>query len=304
MKISKRTASNLLLVLTAFIWGTAFIAQKRGVDVLKPCTFNGLRTMMGCIALLPLIFIRAAGDRRQGIQNPKNTKALVTGGIICGILLCSAGTAQTYGLVDADAGKAGFITALYIILVPIIGIFIGKKIKPVVVVSVLIALAGLYLLCVSGSSGFSLNSGDKMLFLCAFLFSLHILAIDYFSPKVDGVKLSCIQFFVSASINIAYMVLVDKPAVSDILSCWFPIFYAGVMSCAVAYTLQIVAQKNTDPTVASIIMSLESLFALLAGIAFGEQPTARELSGCALMLAAIMLVQLPEKKLKKVNCVG
>lgn len=302
MKISKRTASNLMLVLTAFIWGTAFIAQKKGVDVLKPCTFNGIRTMLGCIALLPLIAVRDYGAKKRGVYKKENKKMLVIGGIVCGILLCAAGTAQTYGLVDADAGKAGFITALYIVLVPVLGIFAGKKLRPVIVVSVLLAVAGLYFLCVDKSSGFSpstFNRGDMMLFLCALLFSFHILAIDYFSPRVDGVKLSCIQFFVSASLNIIYMLLADKPALSDILSCWFPLFYAGVMSCGVAYTLQVVAQKNTDPTVASIIMSLESLFALLAGILFGEQPGARELSGCALMLAAIMLVQLPDKQLKR-----
>ena len=295
MKISKRTLSNFLLVLTAFIWGTAFIAQKEGLGTLKPCTFNGIRTMMGCIALLPVIAFRDFGAKKRREYKEKNTKTLVLGGVICGILLCAAGTSQTYGLVDADAGKAGFITALYIVLVPVIGIFLGKKVRPVIIASVVIALFGLYFLCVQGSSGFSFNSGDKMLFLCAVLFSFHILAIDYFSPKVDGVKLSCIQFFVSASINMIFMVIFEKPEISDVINCWFPLFYAGVMSCGVAYTLQIVAQKNTDPTVASILMSLESLFALLAGIAFGENPSARELFGCALMLGAIMLVQLPDK---------
>lgn len=296
MNISKRALSNFLLVLTAFIWGTAFIAQKEGLGTLKPCTFNGIRTMMGCIALLPVIAFRSMRAKKNGEVKKENKKALIIGGIVCGILLCAAGTSQTYGLVDADAGKAGFITALYIVLVPVIGIFIGKKIKPVIIASVVIALAGLYFLCVQGSNGFSLNNGDKLLFLCALLFSFHILSIDYFSPKVDGVKLSCIQFFVSASINIIFMLIVEKPDISDIINCWFPLFYAGVMSCGVAYTLQIVAQKNTDPSVASIIMSLESLFALLAGIAFGENPSVRELFGCVLMLFAIMLVQLPDKK--------
>jgi len=296
MNISKRALSNFLLVLTAFIWGTAFIAQKEGLGTLKPCTFNGIRTMMGCIALLPVIAFREVRAKKNGEVKKENTKMLVIGGIVCGVLLCAAGTSQTFGLVYADAGKAGFITALYIVLVPVIGIFIGKKVKPIIIASVVIALFGLYFLCVQGTNGFSLNNGDRLLFLCALLFSFHILSIDYFSPKVDGVKLSCIQFFVSASINIAFMLIIEKPEISEIINCWFPLFYAGVMSCGVAYTLQIVAQKNTDPSVASIIMSLESLFALLAGIVFGENPSARELFGCFLMLLAIMLVQLPDKK--------
>lgn len=296
MNISKRALSNFLLVLTAFIWGTAFIAQKEGLGTLKPCTFNGIRTMMGCIALLPVIAFREARAKKNVEVKKENTKMLVIGGIVCGVLLCAAGTSQTFGLVYADAGKAGFITALYIVLVPVIGIFIGKKVKPIIIASVVIALFGLYFLCVQGTNGFSLNNGDRLLFLCALLFSFHILSIDYFSPKVDGVKLSCIQFFVSASINIAFMLIIEKPEISEIINCWFPLFYAGVMSCGVAYTLQIVAQKNTDPSVASIIMSLESLFALLAGIVFGENPSARELFGCFLMLLAIMLVQLPDKK--------
>jgi len=296
MKNSKRTAGNLLLILTAFIWGTAFIAQKKGIGVLRECTFNGIRTMLGCIALLPLIFFRDYRAKKRNEYKKQDTKTLLKGGLVCGILLCVAGTSQTYGLVDADAGKAGFITALYLVLVPIIGIFVGKKIRPVILISVVLALGGLYFLCVKAGSGFTFNRGDMLLFFCAIVFSFHIMAIDYFSPKVDGVKLSCLQFFVSATLNMVVMVIWEKPEISDILACWFSLFYAGVMSCGVAYTLQVIAQKDTDPTVASIIMSMESLFALLAGIAFGEKPGARELFGCALMLVAIILVQLPDKK--------
>lgn len=296
MIISKKMRSNFLLILTAFIWGTAFIAQKKGVGILAPNTFNGIRTMLGCIVLLPLIAFRSRGEaEKNGVPPAKSRKTLIKAGIICGVLLCSAGTMQTYGLLYADAGKAGFITALYIVLVPVLGIFAGKRLKPIIVTGVVLATVGMYFLCVSGSNIFSLNRGDVLLLICAVLFSFHILAIDRFSPLVDGVKLSCIQFFVSASINLVLMFLIEKPQLSDIVSCWFPLFYAGVMSCGVAYTLQIVAQKDTDPTVASILMSMESLFALLAGIAFGEHPTLRELTGCVLMMAAIILVQLPDK---------
>lgn len=296
MKVSKRTVGNLLLMLTALIWGTAFVAQKKGLDFLPPCTFNGIRTMLGCIALLPLIFFRDLSEKKKNNYQKHNTKTLLLGGLVCGVLLCVAGTSQTYGLVDADAGKSGFITALYLIWVPIISVFVGKKIRSSTVISVILALAGLYFLCVKAGSGFSFNRADMLLFFCAIVFSFHIMAIDYFSPKVDGVKLSCLQFLVSATLNMIVMVVWEKPEISDILACWFPLFYAGVMSCGVAYTLQIIAQKDTDPTVASIIMSMESLFALLAGIAFGEKTGERELLGCALMLVAIILVQLPDKK--------
>ena len=296
LKISKRAKSNLLLILVAIIWGTSFVAQKRGVGTLKPNTFNGIRTMLGALALVPVILFQSRIKKDEPAIIKQNPKILIKAGIICGILLCSAGTTQTVGLLYADAGKAGFITALYIILVPLFGVIAGKRLKPLLAVGVAAATVGLYFLCVKDFGSFRFEKGDLWLFACAILFSFHILAIDYFSPQTDGVKLSCLQFFVSASINIVLMFIFEKPVLSEILSCWFPIFYAGVMSCGVAYTLQVVAQKNTDPTVASILMSMESFFALLAGIAFGETPSARKLIGCAFMMAAIILAQLPDKK--------
>lgn len=298
MLMTKRMRSNLLLLLTAFIWGTAFVAQKKGVDTISPNTFNGIRQILGCLALLPVIAFREKKEKlhsEKAVQSDK--KSLMAGGIVCGICLCAASTTQTAGLVYTDAGKGGFITAMYIVIVPIIGFFTGKKIRPSLIVAVAVATCGLYLLCMGGGtvSG-GLNRGDMLLILCAVLFSVHILVVDRVSPHVDGVKLSFIQFFVSGMINIVFMLLFDKPDFAQIFSCAVPLLYAGVMSCGVAYTLQIVAQKDTDPTVASILMSMESLFALLAGLAFGEKMSIRGFIGCALMMTAIILAQLPEKK--------
>lgn len=296
---SKTMRSNLLLVITAFIWGTAFIAQKAGVDLLDPCTYNGIRSYLGFAALVPVILVMDAKSKKNNTYKPDDKKLLICGGIVCGIIMFIASTLQTAALVDADAGKAGFMTALYIIIVPLLGVFIGKKIKSIIWISVAIATAGLYFLCVKKGTSFSFNKSELLLLACAVMFSFHILAIDYFSPKVNGVKLSTLQFFVVGCISLVYILIVDKPSVSDIIRCGIPLAYAGVMSSGVAYTLQIVAQKDTDPAVASLIMSLESFFALLAGIAFGEKPGVRELIGCMFMMTAIVLVQLPEKSIKQ-----
>lgn len=282
--------------MVAVIWGTSFIAQKTGLGTLKPNTFNGIRTLLGAFALLPLVLMRSVAKRKDNTEIKQNRKTLLKAGLVCGVLLCSAGTVQTYGLQYVDAGKAGFLTALYIVLVPLIGVLAGKRLNPLLIFGTVAAVIGLYFLCFDNPTGFKAEKGDLLLFICAVLFSFHILAIDYFSPVTDGVKLSCLQFLVSGSINVILMLIFEKPIFSDIMSCRFPLFYAGVMSCGVAYTLQIVAQKNTDPTVASILMSMESLFALLAGIAFGDRPNARKLIGCAFMMAAIVLAQLPDKK--------
>ena len=296
LKISKKTRSNFMLFLVAFIWGTAFVAQKHGLGVLQPNTFNGIRSLLSVAALLPVVLLKNRAKNSEPQIIKQNPKTLLKAGIICGILLCGACTTQCTGLLYADAGKGGFVTAMYIVLVPLFGVIAGKKLKPLLAIAVVVATLGLYFLCVKDFSSFKVEKGDFWLVACAVFFSFHILAVDYFSPRVDGVKLSLFQFSVMAVINIVLMFIFEKPVLSEILSCWFPIFYAGVMSGGVAYTLQIVAQKNTDPTVASILMSMESLIALLAGIAFGETPSARKLIGCAFMMAAIILAQLPDKK--------
>lgn len=202
---------------------------------------------------------------------------------------------QQIGLVYTSAGKAGFITALYILIVPILGLFIGKKVGTKTWIGVALAVVGMYLLCIT--SGFSIAFGDLMVLLCAFVFSLHMLAVDYFSPKVDGVKLSCIQFFVCGILSAIPMMIFEQPQMGQIMDAWLPIAYAGILSSGVAYTLQIISQKHLNPTVASLLMSLESVFAVLTGwLILHEKLTLREFLGCVLVFVAIILAQLPEKK--------
>lgn len=300
MTNKKRLRGNILLFIAAFIWGTAFVGQRLGVNYLHGCTFNGIRSFIGCIALLPVIFFMDNKEKKQGTYKKDHLPTLITGGIVCGIFLFWASTAQTVALVDADEGKAGFMTTLYLIIVPILGIFTGKRVKLIVWISALFAAVGMYFLCMERETGFAFDKSELLLLMCAFVFSFHILAVDHFSPRVNGVKLSCIQFFVVGCISLVYMIFVDKPSLEDILKCVGPLLYLGVMSSGIAYTLQIVAQKDTEPAVASIIMSMESLFALLAGAAFSKvMPSARALIGCALMMVAILLVQMPQKEEKK-----
>lgn len=287
-----------MLVLTALIWGSAFVAQSVGMDYIGPFTFNSLRCLLGGLVLLPVIWFMG---RRKDVDEPadrrverKDPKTLWIGGLLCGIALAAASSLQQIGLVYTSAGKAGFITALYILIVPLLGLFLGKKVSIRTWAGVGLAVVGMYFLCIK--EGFFISYGDFLVVVCAFIFSLHILIIDYFSPKVDGVKLSCIQFWVSGILCAVPMVISEKPALDAVLAAYAPLLYAGVLSCGVAYTLQIIAQKNTDPTVASLILSLESVFAALTGwLVIHETLSPKELFGCLLVFAAIILAQLPEK---------
>ena len=291
-----KTKNACMLILTAFIWGTAFVAQSVGMDYLGPFTFNGVRNLIGGAALLPCIAFLGRGNRGNV---PGSRKDLIVGGVCCGVLLFAASSLQQIGLVYTTAGKSGFITAFYIVIVPVLGIFLRQKVGWKIWTAVGIALVGLYFLCIT--EGFSVNIGDFYVFLCALLFSLHILVIDYFAPRVDGVKMSCIQFFVCGLISLIPMFALETPTISGLLAGWFPLFYAGVLSCGVGYTLQIVGQKNVNPTVASLLLSLESCFSVLAGwIILGERLSVREGMGCVLMFAAIILAQLPEKKKEEI----
>lgn len=306
-----RPKNALLLILTAFIWGTAFVAQSVGMDYLEPFTFNGVRSLIGGVALLPCIWFlerwnkKQAGDVGQdGLQEQKaaeSKKDLLIGGIACGLLLFAASSLQQIGLVYTTAGKAGFITAFYIVIVPVLGIFLHKKIGLKVWMAVALALAGLYFLCITDN--LSINKGDAYVFICAVLFSLHIMVIDYFAPRVDGVKMSCIQFFVCGIVSLVPMFALETPTIAGMLAGWLPLLYAGVLSCGVAYTLQIVAQKNMNPAIASLILSMESCFSVLAGwVILGEQLSMRESLGCVLMFTAIILAQLPERKKRSAEC--
>jgi len=301
--VSRQIVSALLLVIAAFVWGSTFVAQSVGSDSVEAYTFLTSRSFISAVALLPVIAVRKALRPKGASEaSEENTSAsrrtLWLGGILCGAALMVASGIQQIGIKDTTVGKAGFITAMYIVIVPLLGIFLKKRIGLNVWAGVAIAVVGMYFLCIT--EGFSISRGDFLVLICAFCFSLHILVIDYFSPKVDGVKMSCIQFFTCGVLSLFPTFLFEKPSFSDVQAAALPILYAGLLSGAVGYTLQIIAQKNLQPTVASLIMSLESVFSVLSGwVVLHEGLSARELIGCLLMFAAILLAQLPEDLFRK-----
>lgn len=295
----KNIKNSLILLLTATIWGTAFVAQSVGMDYVGPFTFNAVRSMIGGIVLIACIFFLNRINREENEKREKQTKTekqmLLVGGICCGIVLFAASNFQQIGIQYTTVGKAGFITACYIVLVPILGMFLGKKTGKTIWIAVVLAVIGLYLLCITGD--FKLGKGDFFVLCCAFLFAIHILVIDYFAPKTDGVKLSCIQFFVAGILCLFPMFALEHPSFAAISRAWKPILYAGVLSCGVGYTLQIIGQKNMNPTVASLILSLESCISVLAGwVILGQKLSIREIVGCVVMFGAILIAQLPQRE--------
>ena len=299
--MSKKMKSNILLLLTAFIWGSAFVAQKSGMDYIEPFTYNGIRTFIGGLVLIPvIIFFTKKNNRQNGTEEKvfdfEKDKIAIIGGICCGLALFVASSLQQFGVSYTTAGKAGFITTLYVVFVPILSLLLRKKVRPIMWVCVALGAVGLYLLCMTDAS-FSLQFGDMLVLLCAVAFAVHILVIDHFSPKADGVKISCVQFLVSGVLGIICMFIFETPDLGNILACWLPILYAGVLSCGVAYTLQVVAQADADPTAASLILCLESVFAVISGaILLHESMSPRELMGCAVIFAAVIISNLPDKK--------
>lgn len=302
----KQIRNSILLVITALIWGIAFVAQSEGGDAVGPFTFNGIRSFVGSAVLLPVI---ALLDKLKLTSRKPKTKEdrrlLWTGGICCGVVLFLASSFQQMGIyMGTAAGKAGFLTACYILLVPVLGIFLKKKCGFKVWIGIGLTLVGLYLLCMSGSMRFQLS--DLLLLICALLFAVQILAVDYFSPLVDGVRMSCIQFLVCGLLSVIPMLCTETFGVGGAAAwlanlstpaAWITILYAGVFSCGVGYTLQIVGQDGLNPTVASLIMSLESVFSVIAGwLILDQRLGLRELCGCVLIFAAIILAQLPDRK--------
>lgn len=293
--------NSFLLLLAAVIWGVSFVAQSVGMEYIGPFAFNGIRCLIGGLVLIPVILLlnrnKASGQKEaEPSGHPVNRRnCLLAGGIICGICLFLASTFQQFGIQYTTVGKAGFITAFYIILVPIFGLFLKKKCTPLIWISVLLALGGLYLLCIK--DGFSIGLGDIYVFICAILFSVHILVIDYFSPRVDGVKLACIQFFICGVLSVICMLIFESSTtLTAVLSAWKPLLYAGALSCGVAYTLQIIGQRNMNPTVASLLLSMESCISVIAGwLILGQALTLQEIGGCVLMFIAIVLAQVPAK---------
>lgn len=283
----------ILLLLAAFIWGVAFVAQSVGMDYVEPFTFNGIRCLLGGVVLMPCIyFFDRFKSQKEKEEIQQNRKSLWFAGIICGIILFVATNAQQIGLQYTSAGKAGFITALYIVIVPIMGLFLKKKCGWNVWVSVFIALAGFYLLSIN--EGFSLEKGDFYILVCALVFPFHIWVVNHYAPIVDGVRLSCLQFLVCGILSVICMFLFETPKMDAIFSAWAPILYAGILSCAVAYTLQIIGQRDFNPTIASLLMSFESVFSVIAGwIILGEALSRREMIGCVLIFVGVILAQIP-----------
>ena len=333
---------SLYLLLTAVIWGIAFVAQSVGMEHVGPFTFNAVRFFLGAVTLLPFILVRskgrsgreAAGGAGQSVREGNGAsgaeqcarggngasgaeqsarggngtsgaeqcarawngasggRMLLKGGLLCGAALAVASSLQQIGIQYTTVGKAGFLTAMYIVAVPILGIFAGRKAGGKVWLAVLTAVAGMYFLCLAGGE-LQIQKGDLYCIGCAFFFSLQIMLVDRFAPHVDGVQLSALQFLVSGTVSAAFMFLTEQPQLSQIFGAAVPILYAGVLSCGAAYTLQVIGQKGMNPTVASLIMSLESAISVIAGFLILHQTmTARELTGCALMACAIVLAQI------------
>lgn len=287
---------SLLMALAALIWGTAFVAQRMGAGLLDAYSFNAVRSFVGSLALLPVVLTLGRRGAAAQLATRAGRRDLVMGGAVCGLALTVSTLFQQVGLEGTTAGKAGFITALYILIVPLLGLFLGRRVGWTVWLAVALALLGMYRLCIK--DGFTMEPGDLMVLRCAFTFSVHILLIDHFSKRVDGILLSAVQFFFCGLLSPIPLLwgAAPAPTAAQVLACWKPIAYTAVFSSAIAYTLQIVTQRHLAPTVASLVMSLESVFAALSGWAFlHESLTLREFTGCLLVFAATVLAQVPAR---------
>lgn len=299
--MNKKVLSNFALFLTALIWGVSFVAQKAGMDYVGAFSFNFARSILGGLSLIPLIFL----VKMTTLDNrPKKLKHLqhwylFKAGAFCGLALFTAMSLQQYSMISASAGKAGFISALYIIFVPLISMFFGAKLENKIKVSVGLALVGLYLLCFKGGlTGFDMYDG--LLLIGAFFYGVHILVVNHFSRHVNPVKMSCVQFFVVGLLSLPFMLMFENPVAANFVAAKTPILYAGILTCGVAYTLQIFGQKFTSPTIASIILCMESVFAVVGGsLILHETMTPREVWGCIFMIIAVVLSQIQMKNFKK-----
>lgn len=302
---NKRLHANILLLLTAAIWGFAFVAQRVGSQYVGAFTFNGIRFGLGSLSLIPLIIY--FDKRKKNHSNNKEninviSKKTIIAGIVVGTILYAGSTLQQIGLIYTTAGKASFITGLYMVIVPIIGIFLGHKIGKNSWIGVGLAVAGLYLLSIN--ENFSIGFGDFLELTCSIFFAVHILTIDYFSDKVDSLKLSCIQFATCSFLSIVSALIFENTTVSGISNALISILYGGFLSVGVAYTLQVVAQKNAKPSHAAIILSMESVFGAIGGaLLLSERMSTKGYIGCILILAGILVSQIkfPSKELMKIN---
>ena len=293
MKMKNKLRGSLALMVATVSWGSAFIAQSVGMDYIGPFTFQTMRSVLAVPFLIIVIFIM----ERNPAESVKKwlQPALWKAGLPCGIALFIAAGLQQMGIVHTTAGKAGFITAMYIVLVPILGIFLRKKPPFTAWISVGMAVIGLYLLSCVGVT--QVNIGDLYLLGCALGYAVQITLVDQVSSELDGLRLNCVQSLFCGIFSGVVMLITEEPVLSNILACWVPLVYAGVFSLGIAFSLQIIGQKYLEPTPASLIMSLESVFAVLFGwLLLNEQMTSAELTGCALVFGAVILSQLPTKK--------
>lgn len=291
--MKNKISANIALFLTALIWGLSFVAQRAGMEYVGPFTFNTARSFLGGLSLIPLIFwvkFSKPDTRTKRIKHYQHVN-LARAGIGCGLALFTAMTIQQYCMMYVGAGKAGFITALYIIFVPLITVLYGEKLEKKIITSVILAVIGLYLLCFKAESGF--NIYDIVLLISAFFYGLHIIVVNYYSDKVHPVKASCLQFFVVGILSAVLMFIFETPAIQAIVNCKVPILYAGILTCGAAYTLQIYGQKYTLPVLASLILCTEAVFAVLGGvIILGETMSQKEILGCVFMICAVILSNL------------
>ena len=300
--MNTQTKNSLLLLLCSFIWGTAFVAQSAGSGM-GAYSFLAGRSWLAVLVLIPTVMVFDAIRRKSGTDaKPKTAaekKKLLAAGFVCGTLLFAASAAQQIGItINPSTAKAGFLTAMYVVLVPVFGLFFRRKVSLPVWIAVALSVGALYLLCIKGS--FSLAPGDLLVLVCAICFSVHILVIDHFTATCDGVKLSCLQFLFAGTWSTILALFFDTISLQVLLDCIWPLLYVGVFSCGVGYTLQILAQKGSNPTVVTILLSLESVFAVIAGaVVLHQQMTAREYLGCVLMFAAVVLAQIPMPQKKE-----
>lgn len=294
MKQNKNLLGTIQLLLAALIWGSAFVAQSEGMNHIGPLTFMSVRFLLGGLVLLPIIALRKNKIKASdAAATSSGIKKALTGGIICGILLTFASGFQQFGILYTSVSKAGFITTLYVVFIPICGLFTKRKPSPTVWVAVIASVFGLYMLCMSDD--LRLSAGDVLVFFSAICYTAQILAVDRYSQNIDPITLSCIQFFTVAAVSAIPAFITEQPTPSAIVSAWLPLLYAGILSSGVAFTLQVVAQRYTEPTIAAITMSFESVFSALSGwLILNESLSLRELIGCVIMFAAIITAQLPK----------
>lgn len=307
---SVRVRHSVFLLLASFFWGTAFVAQSIATNYLDPYTYNVCRFLVGFAVLLPVGILAGRKDphsvnyvHHTPESAAKSRKDLLIAGLSCGTCIFLAGSLQQVGLMYTTAGKSGFLTAMYIVLVPVLGIFLHRKCPVTVWIAAGVAVVGLYFLCMTGNA--SMNRGDVITLVCAIVFAIHILVIDRFSPMVNGVQLSAVQFLVGGLFSIIPMLFLESPSWTSVLTAWGPILYAGIFSSGIAYTLQIIGQREMNPTVASLLMSQESTVSVISGwLILGDALNGREIFGCVLMFCAIVLAQLPGRTAKQGSAKG